>query len=130
MAAKLKMRQERAKKAADLRKGIVRVGDKVYSKSLDGRKLIMRDPNQEDIVINGATFQMDPRGNKLIRKIGAGSQSTTSTATTTTTTKPTFEKSLDATPKQFAVDGVVYVRTTSGNLVRATLVKNQLLAKR
>ncbi|KAF9375576.1 hypothetical protein CPB97_011369 [Podila verticillata] len=126
--AKLKMHQERAKKAADLRKGIVRVGDKVYSKSLDGRKLVMRDPNQEDIVINGATFQMDPRGNKLIRKIGTGSQSTISTTTPTTT--PTFEKSLGATPKQFAVDGVVYVRTTSGNLVRATLVKNQLLAKR
>ncbi|KAF9575399.1 hypothetical protein EC968_003004 [Mortierella alpina] len=35
-----------------------------------------------------------------------------------------------ATPKQFAVDGVVYVRTTNGNLVRATLVKNKLLAKR
>ncbi|KAF9307442.1 hypothetical protein BGZ74_000001, partial [Mortierella antarctica] len=130
--AKLKMHQERAKKAADLRKGIVRVGDKVYSKSLDGRKLVMRDPNQGDIVINGATFQMDPRGNKLIRKIGTGSPASGNGATISTatpTTKRTFGSS-GATPKQFAVDGVVYVRTTSGNLVRATLVKSQLLAKR
>ncbi|KAG0033049.1 hypothetical protein BGZ81_009491 [Podila clonocystis] len=106
--AKLKMHQERAKKAADLRKGIVRVGDKVYSKSLDGRKLVMRDPNQGDILINGATFQMDPRGNKLIRKIGTGSSAlgNGATSTATTTSKRTFG-SLGATPKQFAVDGVV-----------------------
>ncbi|KAG0357750.1 hypothetical protein BG005_003151 [Podila minutissima] len=107
--AKLKMHQERAKKAADLRKGIVRVGDKVYSKSLDGRKLVMRDPNQGDIVINGATFQMDPRGNKLIRKIGTGSPASGNGATISTatpTTKHTFGSS-GATPKQFAVDGVV-----------------------
>ncbi|KAF9312230.1 hypothetical protein BG003_006488 [Podila horticola] len=131
--AKLKMHQERAKKAADLRKGIVRVGDKVYSKSLDGRKLVMRDPNQGDIVINGATFQMDPRGNRLIRKIGtespASGNGATCIATTATITNRTFGSS-GATPKQFAVDGVVYVRTTNGNLVRATLVKSQLLAKR
>ncbi|KAG0088696.1 hypothetical protein BGZ93_010298 [Podila epicladia] len=107
--AKLKLHQERAKKAADLRKGIVRVGDKVYSKSLDGRKLVMRDSNQGDIVINGATFQMDPRGNKLIRKIGTGSSASgnaTTSAATPTTTKSTFASS-GATPKQFAVDGVM-----------------------
>ena len=135
--AKQKLRAARAQQAANLRKGVVTVGGQQYTKSRDGRKLVMRDSTKDNIIINGVSFQMDPKGNKLVRKgalkadasslppaVGAavgtaGLGSLTSTAATPS-----------VTPKQFAVDGVVYVRTTNGNLVRATLVKNKLLAKR
>jgi len=132
---KLKLMQVRAKRAQDIRRGIVTMGGKEYSKSADGRKLVMRDTSQDNIVINGVEFQMDPRGNKLVRKAATA---------TTTTSLPTTARSMPstsglgmsptavsgATPKQFSVGGVVYVRTRSGNLVRATLVQNQLLEKR
>ncbi|KAF9410014.1 hypothetical protein BGZ94_001782 [Podila epigama] len=138
---KLKLRQARAKKASDLRQGIVRVGDKVYKKSRNGRSLVMRTQLQGDIVINGATFVMDPRGNKLIRKIGTGPAVSVTTSEITDASSSSNAGAMayvakssktvsGATPKQFSVDGVVYVRTKSGNLVRANLVKSQLLAKR
>ncbi|KAG0344592.1 hypothetical protein BG004_004335 [Podila humilis] len=134
--AKLKSRQEQSKKEDDLRKGIVRVNDKVYNKSADGRKLVMRNPDQGNIVINGVSFHMDPRGKKLIRNVQTLSSSSSSSATSATliTSKPALggdkASSQVATPKQFSMDGVDYVRTKSGNLVRSTLVKNQLLAKK
>ncbi|KAK3835329.1 MAG: hypothetical protein JOS17DRAFT_681696 [Linnemannia elongata] len=103
---KLKLMQVRAKRAQDL-----------------------RHTSQDNIVINGVEFRMDPRGNKLVRAAAAPTAATTtgkspSMATATSKAPPI------ATPKQFSVGGVVYVRTHSGNLVRATLVKNQLLEKR
>ncbi|KAF9105906.1 hypothetical protein BGX27_009399 [Mortierella sp. AM989] len=126
---KLKLRQAQAKLASDRLKGIVTVGGKQYNKSRDGRKLVMRDSSMDNIVINGMSFEMDPRGNKLVRKTATkdGSEPFTmvkppTVATTTSATK--------ATPKQFSMGGVVYVRTRNGNLVRATLVKKQLLEKR
>ncbi|KAF9990423.1 hypothetical protein BGZ75_001905 [Mortierella antarctica] len=135
--AKQKLRVARAQQAANLRKGVVTVGGQQYTKSRDGRKLVMRDSTKDNIVINGVSFQMDPKGNKLVRKgasradassrppavgapVGAGGPA----GAVSKAAMPS------ATPKQFAVDGVVYVRTTNGNLVRATLVKNKLLAKR
>lgn len=126
---KLKLMQVRAKRAQDLRRGIVTMGGQEYSRSADGRKLVMRDTSQDNIVINGVEFRMDPRGNKLVRAAAAPTAATTtgkspSMATATSKAPPI------ATPKQFSVGGVVYVRTHSGNLVRATLVKNQLLEKR
>ncbi|KAF9550545.1 hypothetical protein EC957_000219 [Mortierella hygrophila] len=126
---KLKLMQVRAKRAQDLHRGIVTMGGQEYSRSADGRKLVMRDTTQDNIVINGVEFRMDPRGNKLVRAAAAP------TATTTTGKSPSMPTATPkappiATPKQFSVGGVVYVRTHSGNLVRATLVKNQLLEKR
>ncbi|KAI1320968.1 hypothetical protein EDD11_009291 [Mortierella claussenii] len=131
---KLKLRQARAKLASDRRKGIVTMGGKQYSKSLDGRKLIMRNASQDNIIINGVAFQMDPRGNKLVRKTSATPESLASS------TVPIHDKAIPslnalptaniATPKQFSISGVVYVRTRNGNLVRATLVEKQLREKR
>ncbi|KAF9433119.1 hypothetical protein BGZ76_009872 [Entomortierella beljakovae] len=118
---KKKLHEAQAKLASDRLKGIVTVGGKQYSKSLDGRKLVMRDTSQDTIVINGVAFEMDPRGNKLVRKstTAAIPQAASSTADTK-----------NQTPKQFSMEGVVYVRTTSGNLVRASLTKKYLLHKR
>lgn len=139
---KLKLHQARAKMASDLRRGIVTVGGTEYSKSRDGRKLVMRDTSKDNVVINGVLFEMDPRGNKLVRK--ASSNSTTSVPTTMTSSAkvnavrsairdeiPSPGSGLKgSTPKQFSMDGIVYVRTRSGNLVRASLVKDQLLERR
>jgi hypothetical protein len=129
---KLKLMQVRAKRAQDLRRGIVTMNGKEYSKSADGRRLVMRDTSQDNIVINGVEFQMDPRGNKLVRAASTATTSPTKAASITTASNldPSPKASYVATPKQFSVGGVVYVRTRSGNLVRATLVKNQLLEKR
>ncbi|KAG0308328.1 hypothetical protein BGZ98_008310 [Dissophora globulifera] len=129
-AKKLKLLQARAKLARDRSRGIVTVGGTEYKKSRDGRKLVMRDSTKDDVVINGLLFEMDPRGNKLVRKgaptrISTGSALPASVATTTT-----LQMTPGATPKQFSMGGVDYVRTTNGNLVRATLVKTQLLKKR
>ncbi|KAG0282371.1 hypothetical protein BGZ96_000549 [Linnemannia gamsii] len=129
---KLKLMQIKAKRTQDLRRGIVTMGGQEYSKSADGRKLIMRDTSQDNVVINGVEFRMDPRGNKLVRAAAAGSATV---AATTTGNAPsvatTSSKAVPvATPKQFSIGGVVYVRTHSGNLVRANLVKKQLLEKR
>lgn len=134
---KLKLRQARAKMVSDLRRGIVTVGGTEYNKSRDGRKLVMRDKSKDTIVINGVPFEMDPRGNKLVRKTNnSSSSSTASSVPVTTTTRIPSTSVLAArnaatpssglsgsTPKQFSIDGVVYVRTRSGNLVRASLVK-------
>ncbi|KAF9579382.1 hypothetical protein BGW38_004384 [Lunasporangiospora selenospora] len=143
--AKIKRRQEQAKQLSDLRKGIVTVGGQQYTKSADGRKLEKRSSTAGDIMINGITFEMDPRGNKLVRKASnsngtndsinsSGTAATTTTTTATKTTTPIMANTRNSTPgitpKQFSLDGVVYVRTTSGNLVRANLVKSQLLKKR
>ncbi|KAG0206778.1 hypothetical protein BGX28_001851 [Mortierella sp. GBA30] len=132
--AKRKLREARAKQAMNLRKGLVTVGGQEYRKSRDGRKLVMQDSTKENIVINGVSFEMDPRGNKLVRK---GTSKTGESSTPATFGVVKSLSSLGkastvpgATPKQFSVDGVVYVRTTNGNLVRATLVKDKLLAKR
>jgi len=131
--AKQKLRATRAQQAANLRKGVITVGGQQYTKSRDGRKLVMRDSTKDNIVINGVSFQMDPKGNKLVRKgtLKADASSLLPAVGTGGPVglvgKPAMPS---ATPKQFAVDGVVYVRTTNGNLVRATLVKNKLLAKR
>ncbi|KAF8942403.1 hypothetical protein BGZ47_006540 [Haplosporangium gracile] len=127
---KIKLMQVRAKRAQDLRRGIVTMGGQEYSKSADGRKLVMRDTSQDNIVINGVEFRMDPRGNKLVRATAATASTTApgKSPSMSTATPPTAASI--ATPKQFSVGGVVYVRTHSGNLVRATLVKNQLLEKR
>ncbi|KAF9922797.1 hypothetical protein FBU30_007100 [Linnemannia zychae] len=132
---KLKLLQVRAKRAQDLRRGIVTMGGKEYSKSADGRKLVMRDTSQDNIIINGVEFQMDPRGNKLVRKPIATAGATSvadSQASNSTSLKldASSKASPAATPKQFSVGGVVYVRTQSGNLVRASLVQNKLLKKR
>ncbi|KAF9203999.1 hypothetical protein BGZ49_005798 [Haplosporangium sp. Z 27] len=124
---KLKLRQAQAKLASDRRKGIVTVGGKQYSKSRDGRKLVMRNSSQDNIVINGVTFEMDPRGNKLVRKSKEGVEPSTIEKSAVTTPMTGNTK---ATPKQFSMGGVVYVRTRNGNLVRATLVQKQLLEKR
>ncbi|KAF9911652.1 hypothetical protein EC991_002770 [Linnemannia zychae] len=130
---KLKLIQVRAKRAQDLRRGIVTMNGKEYSKSADGRRLIVRDTSQDNIVINGVEFRMDPRGNKLVRAASA-STTTPSAKVASVSTATKLDSSLKAspvaTPKQFSVGGVVYVRTRSGNLVRATLVQNQLLEKR
>ncbi|KAG0071475.1 hypothetical protein BGZ89_010489 [Linnemannia elongata] len=126
---KLKLMQVRAKRAQDLRRGIVTMGGQEYSRSADGRKLVMRDSSQDNIVINGVEFRMDPRGNKLVRAAAAPS-TTTTTGKSPSMATATLKAPPIATPKQFSVGGVVYVRTHSGNLVRATLVKNQLLEKR
>lgn len=126
---KLKLMQVRAKRAQDLRRGIVTMGGQEYSRSADGRKLVMRDSSQDNIVINGVEFRMDPRGNKLVRAAAAPS-TTTTTGKSPSMAIATLKAPPIATPKQFSVGGVVYVRTHSGNLVRATLVKNQLLEKR
>ncbi|KAG0321116.1 hypothetical protein BGZ97_012107 [Linnemannia gamsii] len=128
---RLKLMQIKAKRAQDLRRGIVTMGGQEYSKSADGRKLIMRDTSQDNVFINGVEFRMDPRGNKLVRTAAAGS----ATAATTTGKAPSVPNASSmatpvATPKQFSIGGVVYVRTHSGNLVRANLVKKQLLEKR
>ncbi|KAG0271265.1 hypothetical protein BGZ95_000936 [Linnemannia exigua] len=129
---KLKLLQAKAKRAQDLRRGIVTMGGNEYSKSADGRKLIMRDTSQDNIVINGVQFQMDPRGNKLVRKAATTAMAAGRVATMATAPKVDSSPMAVsvATPKQFSVGGVVYVRTRSGNLVRATLVQNQLLEKR
>ncbi|KAF9106712.1 hypothetical protein BGX29_008727 [Mortierella sp. GBA35] len=129
---KLKLMQVRAKRAQDLRRGIVTMGGKEYSKSADGRKLIMRDTSQDNIVINGVKFRMDPRGNKLVRNAAstAGTAATTASKIATPTLDISPKAPTGATPKQFSVGGVVYVRTRSGNLVRANLVQKQLLEKR
>ncbi|KAF9146527.1 hypothetical protein BG015_011573 [Linnemannia schmuckeri] len=126
---KLKLMQVRAKRAQDLRRGIVTMGGQEYSKSANGRKLVMRDTSQDNIVINGVEFRMDPRGNKLVRATTA-TASTTATGKSPSMSTATPKAASIATPKQFSIGGVVYVRTHSGNLVRATLVKNQLLEKR
>ncbi|KAF9938461.1 hypothetical protein BGZ65_012751 [Modicella reniformis] len=134
---KLQLRQARAKLASDLRRGVVTVGGTEYNKSMDGRKLVMRDSSKDNIVINGVLFEMDPRGNKLVRK--TTSNITSAPITTTTLSASTVSNGILATPgsgltgstpKQLSIDGVVYVRTRSGNLVRASLVRNQLLEKR
>ncbi|KAG9064329.1 hypothetical protein KI688_003517 [Linnemannia hyalina] len=122
---KLKLMQVRAKRAQDLHRGIVTMGGQEYSRSADGRKLVMRDTSQDNIVINGVEFRMDPRGNKLVRAAAAPTTGKSPSMATATPKAPPI-----ATPKQFSVGGVVYVRTHSGNLVRATLVKTQLLEKR
>ncbi|KAK3807599.1 MAG: hypothetical protein J3Q66DRAFT_355827 [Benniella sp.] len=135
---KIKLRQARAKIASDLRRGIVTVGGTQYNKSRDGRKLVMRDTSNDNVVINGVLFEMDPRGNKLVRKTSSAASVPATTASSTTvpianratqgsTSGPGL---IQSTPKQFSMDGVVYVRTRSGNLVRASLVKDQLLQKR
>lgn len=135
---KTKLRQARAKIASDLRRGIVTVGGTQYNKSRDGRKLVMRDTSNDNVVINGVLFEMDPRGNKLVRKTSSTASVPATTASSTTvplvnratqgtTSGPGLTQS---TPKQFSMNGVVYVRTRSGNLVRASLVKDQLLQKR
>ncbi|KAF9131205.1 hypothetical protein BGW39_002111 [Mortierella sp. 14UC] len=131
---KLKLMQVRAKRAQDLRRGIVTMNGKEYSKSADGRRLIMRDTSQDNIVINGVEFRMDPRGNKLVRAATTATTASTTGRATSMATAPKLDSlpkaASVATPKQFSVGGVVYVRTRSGNLVRATLVQNQLLEKR
>ncbi|KAF9356989.1 hypothetical protein BGX26_004409 [Mortierella sp. AD094] len=126
---KLKLRQAQAKLASDRRKGIITVGGKQYSKSRDGRKLVMRDSSQDNIVINGVSFEMDPRGNKLVRRTTTKDSGESSATENLSTTAPTTSIT-KATPKQFSMGGVVYVRTRNGNLVRATLVQKQLLEKR
>ncbi|KAF9968107.1 hypothetical protein BGZ70_006649 [Mortierella alpina] len=131
--AKQKLRATRAQQAANLRKGVVTVGGQQYTKSRDGRKLVMRDSSKDNIVINGVSFQMDPKGNKLVRKGALKADASSLPPAVGTGGSVGFVGKAampSATPKQFAVDGVVYVRTTHGNLVRATLVKNKLLAKR
>lgn len=135
--AKQKLRAARAQQAANLRKGVVTVGGQQYTKSRDGRKLVMRDSTKDNIVINGVSFQMDPKGNKLVRKGALKADASSLPPTIGAPVSASGPVGLvskaataSATPKQFAVDGVVYVRTTNGNLVRATLVKNKLLAKR
>ncbi|KAG0375725.1 hypothetical protein BGX24_008731 [Mortierella sp. AD032] len=129
---KLKLMQVKAKRAQDLRRGIVTMGGNEYSKSADGRKLIMRDTSQDNIVINGVQFQMDPRGNKLVRKAATTATAAGRAASMATALKLNSSPKTEsvATPKQLSVNGIVYVRTRSGNLVRATLVQNQLLEKR
>lgn len=137
---KLKLRQARAKMASDLRRGIVTVGGTQYNKSRDGRKLVMRDTSNDNVVINGVLFEMDPRGNKLVRKTTPSSTASVPATTAPTTAVPTANRAThgtasgpgltQSTPKQFSMNGVVYVRTRSGNLVRASLVKDQLLQKR
>ncbi|KAK3829679.1 MAG: hypothetical protein J3R72DRAFT_405655 [Linnemannia gamsii] len=115
---KLKLMQVKAKRAQDLRRGIVTMGGNEYSKSADGRKLIMRDTSQDNIVINGVQFQMDPRGNKLVRK--AATTATAAGRAASMATAPKLDSSPKtesvATPKQLSVNGIVYVRTRSGNL--------------
>ncbi|ORY92833.1 hypothetical protein BCR35DRAFT_349148 [Leucosporidium creatinivorum] len=58
-----------------------------------------------EVVIGGATFVADPRGNKLVRKTGPSSSTTTPSAPQ------------DSTPKRTSVSGTTYIRTKSGNLV-------------
>ncbi|KAG0321991.1 hypothetical protein BGZ99_003575 [Dissophora globulifera] len=129
-AKKLKLLQARAKLARDRSRGIVTVGGTEYKKSRDGRKLVMRDSTKDNVVINGLLFEMDPRGNKLVRKGASNRISTGSALPVSLATTPTPQMTPGATPKQFSMGGVDYVRTTNGNLVRATLVKTQLLKKR
>ncbi|KAF9912748.1 hypothetical protein BX616_010256 [Lobosporangium transversale] len=135
---KLKLRQAQAKLANERRSGIVTVGGKQYKKSLDGRKLVMRDTSQDSIVINGVAFEMDPRGNKLVRKSGTSTSDSSVPSPSTAVTLPKKATSANtvasgihgATPKQFSIGGVIYVRTRNGNLVRAKLVENKLRKKR
>ncbi|KAG0225712.1 hypothetical protein BGW41_004587 [Actinomortierella wolfii] len=129
--AKLKAKQARAKRMHDLRKGIVTIGDTSYAKSADGRKLVINKQRSGSIVIDGIEFEMDARGNKLVRKDLVNNNKSVGlpaslASTTVGTSHPTPVMS---TPKALSMDGVKYVRTTSGNLVRASLVRSQLLKK-
>ncbi|KAF9978280.1 hypothetical protein BGZ73_003087 [Actinomortierella ambigua] len=133
--AKLKAKQARAKRMQDLRKGIVTIGDTSYAKSADGRKLVINKQQSGSILIDGIEFEMDARGNKLVRK-GLAKNSSSNTAPSFASTSaglapPSTSSATNTTttPKALSVDGVKYVRTTSGNLVRASLVRNQLLQK-
>ncbi|GJJ68457.1 cleavage and polyadenylation specificity factor subunit 4 [Entomortierella parvispora] len=118
----------KAKRANQLGKGIVTVGGAEYTKSRDGRKLVMH--NNKPVVINGVEFEMDRRGNKLVRKAVAGAISKLEAPTIKAGLGPTTPSAATTTPKQFSMGGVYYVRTRNGNLVRATLVKDQLLRAR
>ncbi|KAG0042413.1 hypothetical protein BGZ83_000495 [Gryganskiella cystojenkinii] len=133
---KAKLAQLRAKRASDRRKGIVTVGGTEYQKSLNGRTLVMRRSKPaESVVINGVEFEMDRRGNKLIRRAIAGAiskQDQSATIKPGTPVQASAQPAVGAvgsTPKQFSMGGVDFVRTTNGNLVRATLVKDQILKK-
>ncbi|KAG0251865.1 hypothetical protein BG011_007346 [Mortierella polycephala] len=138
--AKLKMRQERAKLASKRGVAVVTMDGSTYNKSRNGRTLVMRDPNQDKVVINGIAFEMDPRGNKLVRKAATmnnGNSATSSPFSSSVASSSTAESSSaaaaqiapGATPKQISMNGVVFVRTNNGNLIRATLVKQKLAAQ-
>ncbi|KAG0234943.1 hypothetical protein BGW42_006042 [Actinomortierella wolfii] len=129
--AKLKAKQARAKRMHDLRKGIVTIGDTSYAKSADGRKLVINKQRSGSIVIDGIEFEMDARGNKLVRKdLVNNNKSVGSPASLASTTVGSSHLTpVMSTPKALSMDGVKYVRTTSGNLVRASLVRSQLLKK-
>ncbi|KAG0260833.1 hypothetical protein DFQ27_003313 [Actinomortierella ambigua] len=106
--AKLKAKQARAKRLQDLRKGLVTIGDTSYAKSADGRKLVINHQQSGSILIDGIEFEMDTRGNKLVRK-GLSNSSSSSSSGSSSSMAPAFTSTSTnaiTTPKALSVDGV------------------------
>lgn len=81
------------------------------------------------VVINGVTFVMDASGKKLTRQDLIPSSTASSLMAKMQTTKPSLTTIPIYTPQKAEIEGVKYVRTKGGNLVRAELVKDRLLQK-
>jgi hypothetical protein len=82
------------------------------------------------VVINGVTFVTDASGKKLTRQDLIPSSTASSLMAKMQTTKPSLTTTPPIyTPQKAEIEGVKYVRTKGGNLVRAELVKDRLLQK-
>lgn len=81
------------------------------------------------VVINGVTFVTDASGKKLTRQDLIPSSTASSLMAKLQTTKPLLTTTPIYTPQKAEIEGVKYVRTKGGNLVRAELVKDRLLRK-
>jgi hypothetical protein len=81
------------------------------------------------VVINGVTFVTDASGKKLTRQDLIPSSTASSLMAKLQTNKPSLTTTPIYTPQKAEIEGVEYVRTKGGNLVRAELVKDRLLQK-
>ncbi|KAG2187664.1 hypothetical protein INT44_005354 [Umbelopsis vinacea] len=81
------------------------------------------------VVINGVTFVTDASGKKLTRQDLIPSSTASSLMAKLQTTQPSLTTAPVYTPPKAEIEGVEYVRTKGGNLVRAELVKDRLIRK-
>jgi hypothetical protein len=81
------------------------------------------------VEINGVTFVTDASGKKLTRQDLMPSSTTSSLMAKLQTINPSPSTPPLYTPQKAEIEGVEYVRTKGGNLVRAELVKDRLFRK-
>lgn len=87
-------------------------------------------PRNRTVVINGVTFVADASGKKLTRQDLKPNSTPSSLATKIQAPPPVKSSPTHSyTPQKAEIEGVEYVRTKGGNLIRAELVKERLLRK-